>query len=93
MSQTPSNKYTYADAGFNNFLSRSLKSIPVAQTLSDGASTSSGRAVNFDRQQVAAPIGNTMQVGLIQLNGQTGDIILPDGTNDRLLIGTKTGAF
>lgn len=71
-------KYTYIDAGFNSFLSRSVSSNPFAQTLSDTPSTSSGTTINFDRQQVAAALGNILSIGTITLDGTTGRISVFD---------------
>lgn len=83
----PSDRYTYADAGFNGFMSRSLKAVSVAQTLSDGASTSSGTILNFDRQQVAASLGNILTLGRVSIDGVAGRIIVSDQN------GVQTGWF
>lgn len=74
-------KYTYINAGFNNFLSRSKKANPFAQILSDGASSSSGTTVNFDRQQIAASLGNVLKLGRISLDGVSGRIAITDKTD------------
>lgn len=89
----PNTKYTYENAGFNGLLSRSKKANPFADTLADQASSSSGVAINFDRQQVGSSLGNVATVGDIRLDGVNENIIVPDGTNDRLLIGRQDGGF
>lgn len=76
--QAPKPKYTYQDAGFNGFLSRSKKANPFALDLSDGPSSSSGGTLNLDRQQVASSLGNKLTLGRIVLDGVAGRIIMSD---------------
>lgn len=66
------NRYTYADAGFNGFMLRSMKSNPAANTLNAGISVGSGKAVNFDLQAVSGQVSDEMRVGRINLNGPKG---------------------
>jgi hypothetical protein len=63
--------YTYADAGFNPFLRRSIDS---GQSATLGGSSSDFRRVNnqqinFDSQQVTGSLGDKIQVGDIVIDG------------------------
>lgn len=75
----PQDKYTYQNAGFSNFMLRSLKSNPGAQNVNGGVSIGSGSAVAFDRQSVEGAIGDTLAVGRrLNLDGRLGRIIIKD---------------
>lgn len=72
--------YTYADAGFNGFMSRSIDSTPaisLRQTASDFRKLNN-QTINFDHQQTSGSMGDSFQVG-------GGGIVL-DGKNRRISI-------
>lgn len=65
---------TYADAGFNGFLSRRLGANADAQTLSQLArSAGNSNTLNFDNLQVSGSLGDTLEVGKILIDGSVGD--------------------
>lgn len=84
MSVASDGQYDYADAGFDGFLSRSVDATPELNLASQ---VPSNNAVAFDRTQVTGPLGDTLRLGRIYINGSNGTIIMNDGTNDVLLIG------
>lgn len=67
-------RYTYQDAGFNGFLSRSLKSNPIANNVSQGIATGSGKPVNVDLQAMFGALGNIIDLGKLVLDGVEGKI-------------------
>ena len=71
-------RYTYEDAGFNGFLSRSLKANPLAQTVNQGIALGSGTPLNVDMQQLFGALGNKVKIGRIMLNGIDGRIEMSD---------------
>lgn len=83
-------QYDYSTAGFDNFMSRSVDQTPQ---LNLDSSSPSNNAVAFDRTQVDGPLGDTLRLGRIYLNGADGNIIVNDTNNDRLLIGEDPGGF
>lgn len=74
-SQT-SSPYTYLDAGFNRFFSRSIASNPANSTLLSMSNNSSRNMLNFDQLQTGGSLGDKIQVGGITI----------DGTNRRIVI-------
>lgn len=90
MSVSEDGQYDLTDAGFDSFLSRSVDQTPQ---LNLDSPQPYNNAVAFDRTQISGPLGDTMRVGKIYLNGADGNIIMNDGTNDRLLIGEQTDGF
>lgn len=84
--------YTYADAGFNGFLHRSIDTLP-AGNLRDVAlrATQMPRTINFDQQQVGGALGNVIKVGSITIDGTNGRISVYDGTNEVVRIGELDG--
>lgn len=86
----PQDRYTYETAGFNGFLTRSLKSNPLANNLSDGIASSSGTAMNFDRQQVAGSLGNKLTIGRLILDGVAGRAIAQKNGEDVAWFGDLT---
>jgi hypothetical protein len=82
----PSNRYTYENAGFNGFMTRSLKSNPNAQTLADGPSSSASNTVNFDMMNTSGMITDGLRVGAqLELQGSKGRLAVKD------LRGTEVG--
>lgn len=76
--------YSYENAGFDSFLSRSVDEISQTNLSSVGPQTTQLR---FDSAQVSGALGDTLRIGRIYLNGAEGSIIMNDGNNDVLLIG------
>ena len=74
----PQDRYTYENAGFSNFLIRSLKSNPGAQTLAGGISRGNAGAFAFDRNQIEGMLGDKLKIGRIVLDGQKGRMIVLD---------------
>lgn len=69
------NSYDYTSAGFNAFMTRSLKSNPTAQTLYDKPSVGSPNAINFDMLQTSGAITDNMRVGArLEIQGNNGRI-------------------
>lgn len=73
-------RYSYSDAGYNAFMSRSLSS-NSAMTLRSISNSSPRREINFDQMQTSGNLGDKIQVGGIIL----------DGTNRRLVIVDELG--
>lgn len=80
----------YSDSGFDNFMSRSVDQTP--QINLDSA-VPPNNSVAFDRNQISGPLGDTLRLGNIFINGADGNIIVSDGQNDRLLLGEQDGGF
>jgi hypothetical protein len=80
--------YSYENAGFDNFLSRSVDDLSQTNLESVGPQTTQLR---FDSAQVSGALGDTLRLGRIYLNGAKGAIIMNDGNNDVLLIGDDDG--
>lgn len=62
-----SKSYSYADAGFDQYLSRSI----------DGPQTTALQ-VNFDQNQISGSLGDTLRVGNIFVDGKNGAIVIYD---------------
>ncbi len=82
--------YDYTTSGFDNFLSRGLDDVSMTNLDSQGPIS---RQVAYDRNQVTGQLGDTLQIGNIHLNGADQNIVLSDGSNDRLLLGRQDGGF
>lgn len=76
--------YSYVEAGFDSFLSRSIDNLSQANLDSDGPRTT---AIRYDSAQITGALGDTARIGRIYLNGAEGNIVINDGTNDFLLMG------
>lgn len=82
---TPSN-YTYAAAGFNGFLTRSLDSNVNAQTLGGGPSFSPGPPLNFDQTQTSGSFGDVVTIGQrLRLDGTNGRISVEDSNGNEVV--------
>lgn len=70
-------QYSYIEAGFNGFFSRSIGGNAQAKTLS---SLSYGRTsgLNFDQTQVSGSLGDVIPVGLVKIDGREGRIDIQD---------------
>lgn len=75
----PNNRYTYAQAGFNAFMTRSLKSNPGAQTLMGRPSTGSPGTINFDMLNSSGAITDNLRIGAkLEAQGNLGRIAVKD---------------
>lgn len=73
-------RYTYADAGFNAFMRRSISSSPNNNTLSQMTRNSTNKStLNFDNVQVSGNLGDTFEVGKVLIDGVNSRI---DGRED-----------
>ena len=83
--------YSYSDAGFDDFFSRSVDGLSQANLDSQGPQTT---AIKYDSAQISGRVSDTIQLGTsIRLSGVDENIVLNDGNNDRLLIGRQDGGF
>jgi hypothetical protein len=67
--------YDYTYSGLDSFLSRSIDETPQSNLEAAGPTSMS---VAYDRNQVSGAMGDTMQVGKIQINGSDGRISICD---------------
>lgn len=88
--------YTYAESGFNPFMSRSIDSDP-AVTLRQRSSNFrrvNTQSVNFDHAQTTGSLGSAFAIGgKIKADGAAGNIIVADESNDRIIIGDEVDGF
>lgn len=78
--------YSYESAGFDSFLSRSIDGLSQVNLDSQGPQ---GTAIRYDDSQVSGMLGDTLQVGRININGASGNITGNDGTNDYFILGDE----
>ena len=71
----PNDRYNYSNAGFNNFLVRSMKSNPVAANIASGIAVGSGKPMNVDLQAMFGALGNKIEMGRLVLDGVNGRVI------------------
>lgn len=76
----PDKRYTYENAGFNNFLLRSLKSNPSARTVKAGVSPGAGANLAFDRMHIGGSMGDRVRFGRLVAAGELGRFIVMDKT-------------
>lgn len=74
--------YDYTDAGLDGFLSRSIDNLAQMTLDSPGPTTT---AMAYDRAQVTGPLGNSLQVGNIVLDGVNGRISVFDGSGNEVV--------
>jgi hypothetical protein len=74
--------YSYLNAGFDDFLSRSIDNTQRTNLDSPGPVSSQ---VRYDAAQVSGFLGDTIQIGGVRITRK--GIIMNDGNNDVLLIG------
>lgn len=79
--QTSDTPYTYLDAGFNRFFSRSLGSNPANGNLTAMSNGAGSNTLNFDQMRTSGSLGDKIQVGGITI----------DGTNRRIAIIDESG--
>lgn len=82
-----SDDYSYIQAGFDNFLSRSIDNLPRNNLDGQGPTST---AIRYDSAQLSGFIGDTIQIGSVRITNNA--IIMNDGSNDVLLIGDETNA-
>lgn len=68
-------EYSYTDAGFDSFLSRSIDNTPRVNLDSQGLVST---AIRYDSAQVSGMLGDTLTIGKIRLDGATGRISVVD---------------
>lgn len=78
--------YSYIDAGFDSFLSRSIDGLAQVNLNSPGPAS---RQISFDQAQLSGAIGDNIRVGNISINGSAGNITANDGTNDFFILGDE----
>lgn len=76
--------YSYEQAGFDGFMSRSIDTTPQVTLDSPGPQSNS---IAYDRTQISGLIGDTLRIGKIYLNGSQSNITLNNGNEDFLLMG------
>lgn len=77
-------RYDYSDAGLDGFLSRSIDDLSQFNLDSTGPRST---AIRYDDAQQTGAMGDLIRIGKITLDGQAGNIVGNDGTNDFFLIG------
>ena len=78
------NDYSYTDAGFDSFLSRSIDNVAQYNLDSTGPMVNQ---VRYDGMQVSGMLGDTLQIGNIHLDGVTGRISIYDSGEEVVRIG------
>lgn len=68
--------YSYTDAGFDSFLSRSIDNLPQANLDSQGPQST---AIRYDSSQLTGAIGDSFNLGGIKLSGKDNAVTLNDG--------------
>ncbi len=74
--------YDYNSAGFDGFLSRSIDD--VSQTNLDSQGPVSTQMA-YDRTQVTGQLGDTLRIGLIELDGVKGRISIFDADGNEIV--------
>lgn len=105
MQPPTSQEYNYTNSGIDAFLNRAIDQVswqttlnatlnyPGSESLQTLPTPPNTNNLNMNAQAVTGSLGNTMAVGDVNINGSDGNIVLSDGTNDRVLIGQQTGGF
>jgi hypothetical protein len=76
--------HDYTASGFDAFLSRSIDNVSQINLESQGPAST---AIRYDSAQVSGSLGDTLQIGGVNLNGSDGNIELTKDRNKPLLIG------
>lgn len=85
------NNYSYETSGFDGFFSRSVDDTPQINLNSTGPVT---RSMSFDRAQLSGRFPDIVKIGKsISLDGPGKNIVLSDGSVDRLLLGYQKDGF
>lgn len=89
MSGQDTGDYSYLDAGFDPFLSRSIDNLSQVNLDSQGPATTQ---IAYDRSGVSGSLGNILQIGKIQIDGVKGRIsVYDDSGNENIRIGELDG--
>lgn len=75
---------SYNDAGFDDFLSRSIDNLSQANLDSAGPVSTSFR---YDSAQVSGSLGDVIRVGNILIDGKNKRIIVSDDNTRRIILG------
>lgn len=82
---------SYEDSGYDSFLSRSIDSTPQVTLDAPGPVTTH---IAFDRGAISGRFPDMVKIGsAIRLDGPAKNIVLSDGTVDRLLLGFQKDGF
>ncbi len=73
--------YSYNDAGFDGFLSRSIDDNPQVNLDSRGPQSTQ---MPFDRAQVSGLLGDTLRIGKVHFDGVKGRISIFDDNNNEV---------
>lgn len=79
-------EYSYLDAGFDSFLTRSIDSSAQVTLDSPGPPNT---AIRLDGAQFSGAISDTLRIGNLSLNGVPGNIMANDGSNDFFILGDE----
>ena len=74
--------YSYREAGFNQFFSKSIASNPEVRNLRTMGSGSRNNQLAFDRVQVGGSLGDKIRVGDINNDGVNAVIDITDGSGN-----------
>lgn len=90
--------YDYSTSGINGFLSRSIDEIQWENTLDAHMNTLSNTPQestqqNYDATQVSGSLGNTLQIGSVNINGSDGNITLDNNGTAQMIIGSSQDGF
>lgn len=94
--------YDYSNSGImGGFISRSIDDVSWENTLDAHLNTLNNvplaapqsTAQNFDATQVTGSMGNTLQVGSVNINGSDGNITLANGGVTQMVLGQSTDGF
>jgi hypothetical protein len=79
------NEYSYTDAGFDGFLSRSIDNTSQNNLDSQGPLSNS---IRYDSQQISGAVGDSMRVGNIIIDGVKGRISVYDSGKEVARLGS-----
>lgn len=75
-------RYDYSDAGLDSFLSRSIDDVSQVNLSAPGPPNN---AIAFDRSSVTGPLGDTLRVGKIYIDGVKGRVSFFDDTGNEYM--------
>ena len=83
--------YNYTTSGFDGFFSRGIDDTAQNTLNAPGPQT---RSISFDRAQLSGQFPDVVKIGKsISLDGPGKNIVLSDGSVDRLLLGYQKDGF
>jgi len=77
--------YSYQNAGFDAFMSRSIDKSGSGTTLANFIPAFNPFTTNLDQSQVTGSLGNTIQVGNVHIDGVNGKISIYDSNNNEVV--------